>query len=216
MQPLKDLIPKLSPTLKTTSETIAAQKAVPARIGQPPGVPGLPSTSVGTAPDLGRALMQADPKRTLETVQASMPQGIRSSLKPAFNPTGTLTHYELKGEHGPQEITTARRILERSLTPISGNEALDLLTELKALTRPQAGQTTQDVAEQLKAYLKRVMPYPADVVRHVLTTQPADSPWWPAWQELQDRLEVHTYRRRMMFKALSSSARPERTILDAG
>jgi len=55
------------------------------------------------------------------------------------------------------------------------------------------------------------MEYPADVVRHVLKTQADQSPWWPTWYELRNRLEQYTYRRRMMLKALTSPASPPPT-----
>lgn len=87
---------------------------------------------------------------------------------------------------------------------MTGEMCLDLLTELKALTRPSQG-TTADLEAQMVAYLKRLMDYPADVTRYVLTTQPDFSPWWPAWAELKDRLEMFTVRRRMMLEALTTA-----------
>jgi hypothetical protein len=99
-------------------------------------------------------------------------------------------------------MALARGVMALSLNTMLADEMLSLLIELKSLTRPQSGQTMADVGEMLKIYLKRLAPFPADVVRYVLTTQPEKSPWWPAWQELHERLEIHTYRRRMMFDAL--------------
>lgn len=87
---------------------------------------------------------------------------------------------------------------------MSGNECLELLTDLKSLTRPSPG-STDDLEAQLTVYLKRCMDYPPDVVRHVLKTQPDMSTWWPAWAELKDRLELHSYRRRMMLAALQAN-----------
>lgn len=153
---------------------------------------------------LADAMQASAPDQTKQIVAALMPPGVRSSLKPVFSPAGEITNYALSGSHGAREIQEATAILDQSLTPISGLEALDLLSELKSLTRPQAGQTTTDMADQMTAYLKRLVKYPADVARHVLTTQPDQSVWWPAWQEIQERLEIHTYRRRMMLAAMKS------------
>lgn len=110
--------------------------------------------------------------------------------------------YTLTRAVGPLATSQAKHVLERSLKPMDGGKCLDLLTELKRLTRPSPGSTV-DLEEQMVAYLKRLMEYPADVVLYVLTTQPDMSPWWPAWQELQERLEMLTYRRRLMLKALT-------------
>jgi hypothetical protein len=166
---------------------------------------GLTASTLSNLPpvSLPAALAKDNPKQTLECVKASLPPQIRSSLKPVFDKLQAITHYDLTGTHGPREITQARNILAQSLTPITGTEALGLLKELKATTRPTPG-TTDDLEAVLVAYLKRLKDYPADVIRHVLTTH--DSPWWPAWHELKERLEMHTYRRRMMLEALKFTA----------
>lgn len=197
MQQIGALAEKISRQSPNTSSTTTAQKATHSRTLAPRGGRGLQ-----TIPSLTEAIQAANPSKTLEAVKASLAPEMKSSLKPEYGPNGNLKGYVLNGAHGPQAIQNARKILEQSLTPMTGNEALDLLTELKAMTRPAPG-TTDDLKVVLKAYLKRCMDYPADVVRHVLTTQADESPWWPSWQELKDRLEIHTYRRRMMLEALT-------------
>ena len=201
MRQLATLIPTPSEILSSRSATTTPPSKPSAPTGQQTGGRGLATTSTSTAQDLGRALTRDDPSRTLELVRALFPPEIRSSLKPVFREREGIERYEMTGPAGPTAIAQAKEILARSLTPMSGNECLDLLTELKAMTRPTPG-TTDDVEAQLTAYLKRLMQYPADVVRKVLTTQADQSPWWPAWSELKERLEVHTYRRRMMLSAL--------------
>jgi hypothetical protein len=138
-------------------------------------------------------------------VQARLPQEIQSSLRPAYAGE-KLVSYTLTRSVGPAAVSQAKQVLERSLTPMDGEKCLDLLTEMKRLTRPSPGSTV-DLEEQLVAYLKRLMEYPADVVFYVLTTQPETSPWWPAWAELKERLEVLTHRRRLMLAGLTSTSR---------
>lgn len=199
MQPLKDLMPKPSPQLVSNSVTTTPPRAPSARIGEHPGGRGLATTSATTALAAGRA---PDPTAMHRGLLAQLPPGIRSSLKPVYDAKGELTNYRLTHAH-PTELTSAKQVLASSLMPMTGEKCLDLLTEMKAMTRPSPG-TTADIEAQMVAYLKRLMDYPADVVNYVLTTQPDYSPWWPAWAELKERLEMHTYRRRMMMTALTS------------
>lgn len=206
MQRLGKLANKQLKTLSNHSETTTLPSKPLAPISRQIGALGSQITSTSTGPDLGLAMTQADPQVTYRALQARLPPAIRSSLKPVYSGE-TITKYEMKGLHGPQELMAAKTALAQSLTAISGNEALELLTELKALTRPSQGTTT-DLEAQFIAYLKRLVDWPADVVRYVMKTQPDHSPWWPAWQELKDRLEMHTYRRRMMLETLTAS-RPQ-------
>ena len=187
MQKLGALTPKILETSQPTSGTTTEARATPSKTLARHGGPGLPTTS-------------GSRKTDLLDLKALLPPEIKYSLKPEFSGE-IITAYKLEGAHGPRAIQDAAKTIRKSLMPMSGNECLDLLAEMKALTRPAPG-TTDDLTVMMKAYLKRLMDYPADVVRHVLKTQPNNNPWWPSWQELSERLEIHTYRRRMMLEAL--------------
>lgn len=201
MQPIKNLIPKPSKTLLNPSATITSPSKPLAQISQQTGGLGSQITCTTTASELGRAMEQADPQATYKTVRALLPSAINFALKPVYNGANTLTGYVLKGAHGPNEISLSTSILAKSLTPITMPEAIDLITELRLLTRPSPGMEADQLA-QAKIYINRMLEYPADVVRHVLKTQTTFSPWWPSWQELHERLEINSYRRRMMLAAL--------------
>lgn len=214
MEPIGNLVKKSMPTAASTTSPekkhteLASSFTNTSKVLTPPGQSkktgtalasgGLPETPLKS---LEVALKGQRPTETLAVLKVSLPPGIQSSLKPEYNQAGDLLRYNLHGTHGASAIAQAREVVARSLTPITGNEALDLLTELKAMTRPAPG-STDDLRVVLKAYLRRIVEYPADVVRDVLLTQSEQSPWWPAWQELRDRLEIGTYRRRMMKAAL--------------
>jgi len=199
MQKIGNLIPKLSPQLVSNSGTTTSAKEPSLPTTRQHGGHGLKTTSAITEQELGLAMGKADPEKTMVAVKASLPPEILSSLKSNYTKMGELTGYTLTGVHGERAIEAARRTLKLSLKAISPREAVDLLSELKALTRPAQGDTT-DLAVTLRAYAKRLSEYPADVVRHVLNTH--DSPWWPAWAELSERLEIHSYRRKLMLQAL--------------
>lgn len=74
---------------------------------------------------------------------------------------------------------------------------------MKYLTRQRA-EATEDIAAQIEIYARRMEAYPADIVRYVIKTQTDSSPWWPAWSELKDRLDVFVTARRRKLVALTS------------
>lgn len=76
-----------------------------------------------------------------------------------------------------------------------------MLTDLFALTKRRAEDgITLDIT--LAAYGERLLEYPADVTRYVLTTWPDQSIWFPAWHELKENLEFWTGDRRAKMEAL--------------
>jgi len=80
------------------------------------------------------------------------------------------------------------------------------LAELRVLTKAKA-EDQHDLKFLLRVYADRLGEWPADVVAHVLRTQPSVSRWWPAWEELQDRLELYARKRRTRLKALEDVRR---------
>ena len=64
------------------------------------------------------------------------------------------------------------------------------------------------MAAQLQLYARKLSAYPADIVRKVLSTQDTISKWWPAWADLQDRLEVYMKERRVLANNGDGASRP--------
>lgn len=88
--------------------------------------------------------------------------------------------------------------------------ALDVLTTRRNLEH-------DDLKLRQQVYARKLADYPGDVVLHVLQTQASLSKWWPAWEELEDRLASLTHRRKSRLEALRRLAsgepigsRPER------
>lgn len=211
MPSIGDLAKKLGLTPETSASLLekSRQRLVSSGTTSPAKTPPSRSNVIGLRPGSGgsvatrQSASAVDPAGLLRAVQALLPQEIQSSLRPVYSGQ-TLTGYALSKAVGPNAIAQAERVLSRSLTPMDGAKCLEMLTELKRLTRPSPGSTT-DLEEQMVAYLKRLLEYPADVVDYVLRTQATSSPWWPAWAELQERLEILTYRRRHMLKAVTNT-----------
>lgn len=78
-----------------------------------------------------------------------------------------------------------------------------MLTKLKVMTTTRA-EDVDDIKLVVGVYLEALSEYPADVVRHVLTTHAKMSKWWPSWQELAERLDLHTERRHRLSEILEA------------
>ena len=65
---------------------------------------------------------------------------------------------------------------------------IKLLTKLRLkVTTPNLSR--EDLELQIACYVEELQKWPADIVKHVLETQAQQSKFWPAWQELHERLE---------------------------
>lgn len=83
-----------------------------------------------------------------------------------------------------------RDAYEAACVPMGLEETNRLLGKLKVMTAARQ-QQADDIAFQIMVYAEELAEYPADIARHVLSTQYKVSKWWPAWQEIQSRIEHH-------------------------
>lgn len=213
MPKIGDLTAKLLPLLPKGSETIGSQspaERVPRSIGAPSGAPGSKTTLASMVPNLGRAMAADKPAETDRALEASLTQLIGSKPVPTY--AHKMTSHGWDGEvigyqvHMKTETHRLAAIKEmrQSLMPMMEHECFGLLGELKLLTKCRAEQT-EDLDAQLALYARKILEYPADVVRHVLSTQADMETFWPSWAELKDRLEMHTRRRRRLLEAIEKS-----------
>lgn len=230
MRPIGNLIPEPSVLSQKPSGTTTLPSKPSVQISQQTGAPGSQTTSVSTAQDLGRALTLADPMATDRALQASLPPSVKTSVREIWVDKGTLetgwdgelATIELTHPIPPRDLSTAIHTVESTLKPMPNAEIQKGLARLRLLTKVKQ-ESTEDIRLSLAIYAEEMAPYPADVVRHILKTQPSMSMWWPAWAELKDRLELHTRKRRKLLEAMttassqnSSSGRHDLTILSAG
>ena len=76
--------------------------------------------------------------------------------------------------------------------------------------------TQDDLGIQISIYTEKLMSYPAEAVKYVLTTQADVSKWWPAWSDIYVRLELHCAKRRKTLEALKNYAPQETEQKDPG
>ncbi len=108
----------------------------------------------------------------------------------------------------PEMLGKAIAEVEAACVAISSTEALKLLAELKTLTKARAEDET-DLEATAIAYAKRVMEYPADVVRKVVAAMPNRQIFWPAWAELREALEDASRTRKGLLHALKTWRAPQ-------
>lgn len=167
----------------------------------------LPSTQSRTSP--ASLPEKAGPEAVDKRLEELLTQLLGSKPKPVWKDRwikgqwdGDLVSFTLP-DTTPEVRAQAADLVRQSLTPMTPSECFGLLGEMKLTTasRPEQGN---DLEALLKVYQRKMQNYPRDVVRHVLTTQPDVSKWWPTWRELKERLDVRTVRRLAMLTALTA------------
>ena len=101
------------------------------------------------------------------------------------------------------ELDQARSQIEILCAPLTDTECVNELTALRYSTRSRDADTT-DTAIMFKIYREKLRAYPADIVVHVLRSNPEVSQFWPTWFELHDRLKTPAHRRKLIRDALFS------------
>lgn len=170
-----------------------------------PSTPAHGSTAnVGTT----NLALQRHPASATAALLTTLPSSVKSSLKieerttfPESGPTTTWLSCALTSTVPQLDLAQARSRIDASLAPLPESELLELLAELRALTRRQS-DSGELFEMQIKTYRARLLRYPGDVVQHVLSQWPEVNQFWPSWAELVGLLQPLTVRREMLRDAL--------------
>lgn len=137
-----------------------------------------------------------------------MPPCVVASLKPVNRVNyasetyeSTLLWYAVEQELTKHDVEKSLEVLDAACKPLPQDQMILELGKLNTLTK-QKNQNGEDIKFQMAVYGEKLSEYPADVVRKVLGTQASMSMWWPAWAELQERLELYGAKRMKMREAL--------------
>lgn len=207
MQKLAAITQRISNGLPSISATTTSQKEPSARTGMQAGGRGLP-TIRSSLPSVETALQGSNPDTTDRSLEASLTSLIGSKPEPVWEDkitetggwNGVVTGFKLPAM-SETKWASALALAESSLRPMSAGEIIDLLIEMKLLTKARPEQA-KDQEAQLLLYGKKLAEYPADIVRKVLTTQPNILMWWPSWAELKERLDIFAARRQRLLDAV--------------
>lgn len=227
LQTIGSLVKQIEPMAanldtQTQSSTRNAASSEPILQGQTPQsrsknvglVPFNDGSAKTPAAVLRSAIAQDSPAETNAALEAYLPRSVRSWIdrtetRETWEKLSKSRQYSpepTRPEPLPQdEHQKALAAVKATLSTVNGAECRKLLAEMKYLTRQRA-ESTEDIAAQIEIYARKMEAYPADIVRYVIKTQTDNSPWWPAWNELKDRLDLFLSARRRKLVALTTQA----------
>ena len=129
----------------------------------------------------------------LETL---LPASIVSSTKPILNSDYDVLAFTVEGPVAVDDIQSAIEIIEEFSQPASAREIGELISMVYAMTAQRnQDQITMDLA--ITSYGRKLMEYPADVVRETMTKWPDRSTWFPSWHDLKGELDWRNNRGKM-------------------
>jgi hypothetical protein len=112
----------------------------------------------------------------------------------------------LPASTGARQCAAMLETIAPLFEPCGAEKASSALARIRALCA-RRNETDGDVAMIAAAYVDELRRYPADVVISVCREWPRASKWWPAWRELQERLDRAMATRCALRRALSERAR---------
>ena len=146
-------------------------------------------TSVNDDAPMGRREME-------KHLEASLPQSIVSSIKPVLSSDYDLLAYTIEGPVAVDDIQAAIETIEEFSQPASAREIGELIAMVYAMTAQRnQDQITMDLA--ISSFGRKLLEYPADVVRETMTKWPDKSTWFPAWHDLKIELDWRNNRAKM-------------------
>ena len=146
-------------------------------------------TSVSDGEQMGR-------KQTEEILEASLPASIVSSISPVLNSDYDVLAFTVEGPVAVDDIQAAIETIEEFSRPASAREIGELIAMVYAMTAQRnQDQITMDLA--ITSFGRKLMEYPADVVRETMTKWPDRSTWFPAWHDLKGELDWRNNRGKM-------------------
>lgn len=162
----------------------------------------LPSSS-----PLDAALQGSSPVETMRALEASLPRSVNFSMTMECNTVGDFLKWRLRYAVPDQDLSSALALAKQSLSPMTRNERLKLLTETFIRTAPRQ-QSTDDLKLRLGVYESDLAEFPADIVRYVLQEWPKNNMFWPTMKELYDRLNFWMVRRAGIVRVLENAMKP--------
>tara|TARA_R100001377_G_scaffold66585_2_gene41858 strand:+ start:5425 stop:5862 length:438 start_codon:yes stop_codon:yes gene_type:complete len=125
-----------------------------------------------------------------------LPASIVSSIKPILNSDYDVLAFTVEGPVAVDDIQAAIETIEEFSQPASAREIGELISMVYAMTAQRnQDQITMDLA--ITSYGRKLMEYPADVVRETMTKWPDRSTWFPSWHDLKGELDWRNNRGKM-------------------
>ncbi len=204
-----DLAPQILMELPSNSGVIGqdqTQKMPQSAIGIGRGATGLTVAQNACGP------MGDNPTATDRELVASLRRshGLRLEWKTTFPDSGPVSLASVARLPAGRTAAELMPEIDAAMAPMRPAEIGSLLAQLRLLTKARP-ETEADLDGTATLLTERLMKYPADVVRHVLKTQPDVQTFWPSWNELRERLDLHSRTRRSIAQAIKNHAQKRPT-----
>lgn len=210
LRPMKSILPAVSGSIPTPSSTPTGSGGPRARDDAKPAPPeaGLQRGAAGAVETQSAEVAE---RRRKVARQIGLPEAA-ASLVPLLGRSLEIEardvyagreldgfEYSATVKGDAQAVDAARRALAPWLAPTPRERAIAMLGELAVLTKRREGDADLDDLA-LHVYAARVAQYPLDAVEDVLRNWAGT--FWPAWAELQARLDRKVRARRVFARAL--------------
>ncbi|MEQ8654399.1 MAG: hypothetical protein RIC87_18170 [Kiloniellales bacterium] len=151
-----------------------------------------------------QSLAALEPKETDARLAAALPAPIKACLQKTHHPGYEFKGFEIERLPSAQHLAAIREAIERhrfAMRPAPHDQLLPGLARLRVMTKARIDDDEEGTL-RAAAYIEELQRWPADVALHVLVTQPRLDKWWPAWAELEERLELYARMRVKRLEAL--------------
>lgn len=131
--------------------------------------------------------------------------GLQLSLRHAMEITGQrpdgpklIARHSSQGSSAKPDWAGALALVESVCAPAPEARLAQAIAVLGELTRGN----TNEPGLQVRAYVAKLREFPADIAMDALNSWPERSKWFPAWQELRERMSFVADRRTQIAEAL--------------
>lgn len=150
---------------------------------------------------------QMDPAATMAVLVRSLPDTVSQAVVADWGPMTypaeggykkQFLGWKLDGPMPPKsDLSQARLCLTTSLSPMGDDECVDLLANLKLVSRPQQ-LSADEHGMQIRIYSREMRQHPADAVRHELIEWGRNNDFFPTLRELLLAIDRSCGRRRSL------------------
>ncbi len=149
-------------------------------------------------------LVLLEPKETNRRLVETLPEPVKACLRKTHHPGYEFKDFEIEGLPATEHLGAVKQAIashEYAMRPAPSEPLKKALARLRVMTKTRSDEEGEG-ALRAAAYLEELQHWPGDVAMHVLNSQPRIDKWWPAWAELEERLELYARERKKRLQAL--------------
>ncbi len=153
---------------------------------------------------VSQSLAAIEPKETDTRLASTLPAPIIACLQETHHSGYEFKDFEIQRLPATHCLAAVKEAIERhrfAMRPAPRDQLMPGLVRLRVMTKTRADDEGEGKL-RAAAYIEELQRWPADVALHVLATHARIDKWWPAWAELEERLEIFARKRSRRLEAL--------------